>query len=53
MAEHADDESRPASQKRVQTLLDCIAYLLAKRWPRDQRQLEEKSPQKKPAAHTE
>ncbi len=38
MAEHADEESRQAYQKRVRPFLDCVAYLLAKRWLRDQRQ---------------
>jgi hypothetical protein len=53
MAEHADEESPRASQKRVQPFLDCVAYLLAKRWLRDQRQQDEKPPQQKPEAHSE
>ena len=48
MAEYADEESPQDSPKRVQSFLDCVAYLLAKRWLRDQRQQDEKPPQKKP-----
>ncbi len=53
MAQHADNESPRAYQERVQPFLDCVAYLLAKRWLRDQRQHEERPPQKKPEPHTE
>jgi hypothetical protein len=42
MPEHADEPSPDASQRRVQPFLDCVAYLLAKRWLREQRQQEEK-----------
>ena len=45
MAEPADDESSHATQKRVQPFLDCIAYLLAKRWLQDQRQEAAQPPQ--------
>ena len=48
MAEPADEESPRATQKRVQPFLDCIAYLLAKRWLRDQRE-QPAQPQKRPA----
>ena len=48
MADHADEESPQDSPKRVQPFLDCVAYLLAKRWLRDQREQDEKPPQKKP-----
>ena len=48
MAKHADEESPQDSPKRVQPFLDCVAYLLAKRWLRDQREQDEKPPQKKP-----
>ena len=55
MAEPADEESLRAAQKRVRPFLDCVAYLLAKRWLRDQRQEEDKPPQtsRKPKPHTE
>jgi hypothetical protein len=53
MAEPADEEAPPASQKRVQPFLDCVAYLLAKRWLRDQRQQEEKPLQESPERHDE
>jgi hypothetical protein len=45
MAEHVDEESLHAAPKRVRSFLDCVAYLLAKRWLRDQRQQNEKPPQ--------
>jgi hypothetical protein len=50
MAEPAE-EAPPASQKRVQPFLDCVAYQLAKRWLRDQQQ--ENSPQKKSGDHAD
>jgi hypothetical protein len=53
MAEPADEESLQASQKRVQPFLDCVSYLLAKRWLRDQRQQEEKPPQEGPELQNE
>ena len=45
MPEIPDKDSSRGPQKRLQPFLDCIAYLLAKRWLRDQRQQEEKPPQ--------
>jgi hypothetical protein len=53
MAEHADEEIQRANPKRVQPFLDCIAYLLAKRWLREQRQQDEKPPQNTPVSHSE
>ena len=41
MSEHPDKESVRNAQKRIEPFLDCVAYLLAKRWLRDQRQEEE------------
>lgn len=49
MSDPIDTESSHSSQKRVQPFLDCIAFLLAKRWLRDQRQQDsEKPPQERP-----
>ena len=45
MSQHPGEDSSHRVQKRVNAFLDCIAYLLAKRWLRDQRQQEEKLPQ--------
>ena len=42
MPQHPSEDSPCPDQKRVEAFLDCIAYLLAKRWLRDQRQQEEK-----------
>ena len=53
MPEPTDKPSPDASQRRIQPFLDCVAYLLAKRWLRDQRQSEERSPQHEPGAHAE
>ncbi len=53
MAEHAEEESQQACQKRVQPFLDCVAYLLAKRWLKEQRQQDDKPPQKTSAAPNE
>ena len=52
MPHNSSEDSSPRDQKRVEEFLDCIAYLLAKRWLRDQRQQEEK-PQKKREPHNE
>ena len=43
MTQHPSEDSWHRDQKRVEAFLDCIAYLLAKRWLRDQRQQEEKT----------
>ena len=48
MPDHPHEEPLPESHKRVQPFLDCISYLLAKRWLHDQRQEEEKPPQERP-----
>jgi hypothetical protein len=53
MPEHADEPTPDASQRRVQPFLDCVAYLLAKRWLRDQRQEEEKPAPTVQEAHTD
>jgi hypothetical protein len=53
MSEPSDEEFLRAAQKRAQPFLDCVAYLLAKSWLRDQRQQEKKPSQKKPKGHTE
>ena len=42
MPQHPSEDSSHHDKKRVEAFLDCIAYLLAKRWLRDQRQQEEK-----------
>lgn len=42
MPQHPSEDSPHRDQKRIEAFLDCIAYLLAKRWLRDQRQQEEK-----------
>jgi hypothetical protein len=42
MPQHRSEDSSHHDQKRVEAFLDCIAYLMAKRWLRDQRQHEEK-----------
>ena len=52
MSEQPDDTARNA-QKRVQPLLDCISYLLAKRWLREQREQESKKPQQQGEASTD
>ena len=38
MPKHPSEDSSNDSQKRIDAFLDCTAYLLAKRWLRDQRQ---------------
>ena len=48
MTERPKEEPLPDSQKRVQPFLDCISYLLARRWLRDQRQQTATSPQERP-----
>ena len=53
MSDHADKPFPDASQRRIQPFLDCVAYLLAKRWLREQRQQEEKPLQDKPEPHDE
>jgi hypothetical protein len=50
MSEQSDDQSAPDAQKRVQPFLDCIAFLLAKRWLHDQRQQESEKPQQQEEA---
>jgi len=52
MTEDSDQDPPRACQKRVQPLLDCVAYLLAKRWLRDQRQQADKPPQRRPEPPT-
>jgi hypothetical protein len=45
MQHHPDEGSLRDAQKRLDAFLDCIAYLLARRWLQDQRHAEEKSTQ--------
>jgi hypothetical protein len=42
MKQHPDEASLRDAQKRLDAFLDCIAYLLARRWLQDQRRAEEK-----------
>ena len=53
MSEHPDEESLRASQKRIQPFLDCVSYLLAKRWLQEQRQESQKPPQEEPEQRDE
>ena len=53
MAETADEPSAQAARNRVQPFLDCVAYLLAKRWLQDQRQAAAQSPQETSEHHDE
>ena len=53
MADPADEPSPQASRKRVQPFLDCVAYLLAQRWLRDERQQEETPPRSESGPHGE
>ena len=48
MPQNSSEDSSCPDRKRVEAFLDCIAYLLAKRWLRDQRQQEEKQEKRKP-----
>jgi len=41
MPDDADEKSSLASEEPIQPFLDCVAYLMAKRWLREQRQAEE------------
>ena len=52
-AEHDDEQARKATQKRVQPFLDCVAYVLAKHWLRDQRQEQDKPLQERQSARDE
>jgi hypothetical protein len=40
MPTRPDEETPSHAQKRLQSFLDCVARLLAKRWLREQRQQE-------------
>lgn len=53
MPEIPDNDSARGPQKRLQPFLDCIAYLLARRWLREQRQQEEEPPQERQDPHDE
>jgi hypothetical protein len=48
MSDHPQEKPPSESHKRVQPFLDCISYLLAKRWLRDQRQQTAEPPQERP-----
>lgn len=45
MTEDPEEEFPQDVQNRLQPFLDCVAYLLAKRWLRDQRQGPAQPPQ--------
>ena len=53
MPEHPHEDSEHHAQKRLQPFLDCVAYLIAKRWFREQRQEEEKHPQEEKELYDE
>jgi len=44
MSEHPHEDSECHAQKRFQPFLDCVAYLIAKRWLREQQQEDDKHP---------
>jgi hypothetical protein len=48
MSDYSQEKPPPESHKRVQPFLDCVSYLLAKRWLRDQRQQTTEPPQERP-----
>ena len=41
MSESSDPKASRETARKLQPFLDCIAYLLAKRWLREQREQEE------------
>ncbi len=45
MSEHSDEDMERAAQKRLQPFLDCISYLLARRWICEQREQTEEPPE--------
>jgi hypothetical protein len=45
MQQHPDEGSLRDAQRRLDAFLDCIAYLLARRWLQDPRHAEEKPTQ--------
>jgi hypothetical protein len=45
MSEKPDNDRACATSKRLEPFLDCVAYLLAKRWLREQRQGATQPPQ--------
>ena len=47
MPEQPDEDSARAVQKRLQPFLDCISYLMARRWLREQRESTEAPSQPK------
>jgi len=51
MSEHSNEDTTHTTHERLHPLLDCIAYLLAKRWLKDQRPPAETSPQDKDVPH--
>jgi hypothetical protein len=48
--ERGHEQAGEAAQKRVGPFLDCVAYVLAKRWLRDQRHEQDKPLQEGPDA---
>jgi hypothetical protein len=53
MPQNFSEDSSRRDQKRVEAFLDCIAYLLAQRWLRDQRQQEEKPQERRKSLNEE
>jgi hypothetical protein len=53
MPQNPSEDSSHRDRKRVEAFLDCIAYLLAKRWLRDQRQQEEKHQERRKSRNEE
>jgi hypothetical protein len=53
MQKRPDEESARQAQNRLQSFLDCIAQLLARRWLRECRQQQEEKPQEKHRPHDE
>ncbi len=45
MSESPDNDRTCPAPKQLEPFLDCVAYLLAKRWLRDQRQATARPPQ--------
>ena len=48
MSDNPNPEPSQNAERRLEPFMDCLAFLLAKRWLREQRQSEEKPPQNQP-----
>ena len=46
MSEGSNEDAARNAQKRMQPFLDCISFLLAKRWLREQRERREQESEK-------